>query len=280
MNDLKPTSYLEPTNFAEAEKFAHMVSESDFAPKDFKGKPGNILVAMQFGNEIGLKPMQALQNISVINGKPCLWGDAALGLIRCHSSCKGVKEWMDGTIRDNTAIAYCEVIRGSEKILRSFSIDQARRAGLLSKQGPWQSYPERMLQMRARGFALRDAYADLLKGMYLREELEGSAFNDQTNDSFPIKIGNEAIKNEIIEQETTNLGSRQKSDEIIETIKECTSYDALRAIGLKIKESALTLTDKKRLADSYREKLSTIKSETEKSEETNQEGSEGRETEE
>jgi hypothetical protein len=269
MNDLKPTSYLEPTNFEQAEKFAKMVAESDFAPKDFKGKPGNILVAMQYGNEIGLKPMQALQNISVINGRPTLWGDAALGLIRCHSSCKYVKEWLEGSIKDNSAIAYCEVMRGTEKVLRSFSIDQARRAGLLSKQGPWQSYPERLLQMRARGFALRDAYADLLKGMYLREELEGAGFNEQDLDSVPVKIGNEAIKNEIIEQETTTLGSKTASDDMIEEIKTCQSYDLLRQIGLKIRQVDLTLSDKKRLAECYRERLNDLKNENSNQEKEN-----------
>lgn len=266
MNELKPTSYLEPTNFAEAQKFAQLVAESDFAPKDFKGKPGNILVAMQYGNEIGLKPMQALQNISVINGRPTLWGDAALGLIRCHSSCKYVKEWLEGSIKENSAVAYCEVMRGSEKILRSFSIDQARRAGLLSKQGPWQAYPERLLQMRARGFALRDAYADLLKGMYLREELEGSGFNDQDLDSIPVKIGNEAVKSEIIEQEFTTLGSKSQSDNLIEEIKTCQSYDLLRSLGLKIRELDLTIADKKRLAEIYREKLNELQNENQEKE--------------
>lgn len=262
MNELKTISYLEPTNFSEAERFSEMVAASDFAPKDYKGKPGNVLIAMQFGYEIGLKPMQALQNISVINGRPAVWGDAALGVIRCHSSCKYVKEWMEGTIKDNTAIAYCEVMRGTEKVLRSFSIDQARRAGLTSKDGVWKVYPERMLQMRARGFALRDAYADLLKGLYLREELEGSSFNYQESDSPPVRIGNNAIKNEIIENETTNLGSKVKSDEMIDQIKTCQSNDDLHLIGLKIKETDLTLIDKKRLADTYRQRLLELKSDS------------------
>ena len=46
----------------------------------------------------------------------------------------------------------------------------AKRAGLAGKSGPWTQYPRRMLQMRARGFALRDAFPDLLRGLVTAEE--------------------------------------------------------------------------------------------------------------
>ena len=76
-------------------------------------------------------------------------------------------------IRSKTAI--CMVLRSgrSEPITRTFSIDDAKRAGLWQKPGPWTDYPDRMLMMRARAFALRDAFPDVLMGLYLREEFEG-----------------------------------------------------------------------------------------------------------
>ncbi len=43
---------------------------------------------------------------------------------------------------------------------------------MLGKQGPWTQYPERMLKLRARGFTLRDAFPDVLKGIKAREEVE------------------------------------------------------------------------------------------------------------
>ena len=75
---------LAPTNMAEALEFSRMLSTSSFIPKDFHGKPGDILVAIQWGMEIGLAPLQALQNIAVINGRPTIWGDAALGIVQAH----------------------------------------------------------------------------------------------------------------------------------------------------------------------------------------------------
>jgi hypothetical protein len=48
-----------------AVRFAQMVAKTDFAPKDFKGKPESCLLAIQHGAEVGLTPMQSLQSIAM-----------------------------------------------------------------------------------------------------------------------------------------------------------------------------------------------------------------------
>ena len=160
---------LEPTNLKEAKEFAETLSKSGLVPKDFQGKPANILVAVQWGYEIGLAPMQALQNIAVINGRPSLWGDSLLALVKGHKNFAGCREWMEGTI------AFCEIKRTLnngevEATLTQFSEEDAKKARLWGKQGPWQQYPNRMLQLRARGFAIRDAFPDAVKGLITAEE--------------------------------------------------------------------------------------------------------------
>jgi hypothetical protein len=68
-------------------------------------------------------------------------------------------------------VATCTAIRvGAEPVVRSFSVEDAKKAGLWGKAGPWQQYPKRMLQMRARGFAVRDAFPDVLRGLITAEE--------------------------------------------------------------------------------------------------------------
>ena len=159
---------LTPSNLQEAMEFAKIMSESDLVPASFKTKPGNILVAVQYGSELGLAPLQALQNIAVISGRPCVWGDAILGLVQGSGLLEDMQEVNDGQT------ATCSVKRRGflEYTVRHFSMDDAKKAGLAGKQGPWAQYPARMLQMRARAFALRDAFADVLKGIALREEVE------------------------------------------------------------------------------------------------------------
>ncbi len=151
----------------EAMDYAKLIADSDLAPKDYKGKAGNVLIAMQFGSEIGLLPLQAIQNIAVINGRPAIWGDAMIALVQNHPLCEFIKEWnKDGT-------AFCTVKRrGEEEYTTKFSREDAKNAGLLNKLGVWTQYTDRMLQMRARGFALRDKFSDILKGIAMREEVE------------------------------------------------------------------------------------------------------------
>jgi hypothetical protein len=169
MNDVATTSQsfdLSPRNFDEAWRMAEILADSDMVPRDFKGKPGNCLVAMQWGSEVGLKALQALQNIAVINGRPALWGDAVIALVRGSPLCEFVIETDDGST------ATCRVKRrGEPEQAKTFGMDDAKTAGLLGKAGPWTQYPKRMRQMRARAFALRDVFPDVLRGMAVAEEL-------------------------------------------------------------------------------------------------------------
>lgn len=156
-----------PRNVEEARQFAELLAQSDLVPKEYQGKPGNILVAVQMGLEVGLKPMQALQSIAVINGRPCIWGDAVLALVRSHPDC----EWVDEVFDENTMTAKCTIKRkGNPPQTRTFSLSDAEAAGLVRKGGPWQSYTKRMLQMRARSWACRDVFPDALKGLRVVEE--------------------------------------------------------------------------------------------------------------
>lgn len=169
MSDLaiKPTFSLAPQNIDEALKFADYLAKSTIVPKDFANNPGNILVAIQWGMELGLQPMQAMQNIAVINGRPALWGDAVIALARSSPLCEYIYESDDGET------ATCRVKRrGEEEQSRTFSMTDAKLAGLSGKSGPWSQYPKRMRQLRARAFALRDVFPDVLRGMPMAEELQ------------------------------------------------------------------------------------------------------------
>jgi hypothetical protein len=165
---------LAPQNMTEAMEFSKILATSNMVPAAYKGKPQDILVAIGWGYEVGLQPMQALQNIAVINGKPSVYGDAALALVKADSRCAGVKEWIEGEGDDMTA--HCLVKRryneDMEETVATFSVMDAKQARLWGKQGPWQQYPKRMLAMRARGFAIRDAFPDAMKGMITAEEAQ------------------------------------------------------------------------------------------------------------
>ena len=160
---------LQPQNVTEAMQMAEMLSKSQMIPKNYQNKPQDTLVAMMMGSELGLHPIQALQNIAVINGKPSIYGDAMLALVQNHSAFGGIQESFD----EAAQVATCIVWRkNGEKHTVTFSQADAKQAGLWAKAGPWSQYPKRMMTFRARGFALRDQFADARAGLISREEAE------------------------------------------------------------------------------------------------------------
>jgi hypothetical protein len=161
-----------PQTMTEAIDFSNMLSKSTMVPKAYQNKPEDVLVAVQWGYELGLAPLQALQNIATINGKPSVYGDAAMALVQNSPVCEDVKEYFEGEGTSNP-IAVCVAKRKNRtEVISKYSVEDAKRAGLWNKQGPWTQYPKRMLQMRARGFALRDAFPDVLKGLITVEEAQ------------------------------------------------------------------------------------------------------------
>ncbi len=157
-----------PTNIEEVFRLATAIAKSGMAPAGLN-TPEKLTVAILHGLEVGMPPMMSINRIAVVNGRPTIWGDAVPALLLA----KGfrLREHFFGEGDERQAV--CMVIRpNGEQITRTFSVMDARTAGLWGKQGPWKQYPDRMLQMRARGLASRDGAADVLSGMYVAEEMQ------------------------------------------------------------------------------------------------------------
>lgn len=174
-----------PTTLDEAMKFSEMLARSTMVPRAYQNKPEDVLVACQWGREIGFAPMQALQTIAVINGKPSIYGDAAMALVQASPVCEDIEEFFEDE-ETSAMVAVCIAKRkGRKPVVAKFSVSDAKRAGLWEKQGPWSAYPKRMMQMRARGFALRDAFPDVLRGLITAEEAQD--YPSESKDITPLK---------------------------------------------------------------------------------------------
>jgi hypothetical protein len=207
-----PINAIIPQNIEEAFRLATAIDKSGLAPSTLKG-PEKILIAIMHGLEIGLSPMQSLAKIAVINGRPAIWGDALPALI-LSKGFKLVEGVADG-------VATCTVVRpDGDRITRTFSEADARKAGLFGKPGPWQQYPNRMLQMRARGYACRDGAADALSGLYVAEELADAP---ELIDATPKRKSSSAAKKDGQTVEVFN--------EILRHIGDCQSPDDLTVIS-------------------------------------------------
>lgn len=159
-----------PIDFEGAYRIANVVTQAGMAPKTLETVE-KAMVAILHGLEVGLTPMNALQSIAVINGRPTIWGDGAIGLIRASGLLEYMQETFEGEGDDLKAVCIVKRKGETKEVRGEFSWRDAKQAQLAGKAGPWQTYPRRMLQMRAR-WPLRDVFADVLKGLSLREEVE------------------------------------------------------------------------------------------------------------
>ena len=153
----------------DAYRFANAIVASGFAPRGME-KPEAVLVAIQLGAELGLTPMAALQNTAVINGRPAIYGDAALALVRASGLLTSYKEEEIGEPNTDAHGYRVTATRGDASTVETFTVADAKRAKLWAKAGPWTDYPKRMLRFRARGYVLRDLFGDVLKGLRTVEE--------------------------------------------------------------------------------------------------------------
>ena len=153
-----------PQTMDECWRIAKAICAAGMAPYGLD-TPEKAMIAIMHGLDIGLTPLMSMQRIAVVNGRPTLWGDGAMALVRASGQCLYVKEWIDGTGDDMTA--YCETKRKGEEtpVVRDYSVADAKAAKLWNKKNrngsdsPWVSNPKRMLQMRARAFCLRSSTA-------------------------------------------------------------------------------------------------------------------------
>lgn len=131
---------------------------------------GQVMIAIQTGAEVGLAPMASLKNIAIIHNRPTLWGDAIMALIHRSGELEEYEEGVRG--KGDDRVGFCRMKRRGIKqaVERTFSVADAKKAGLWDKFGPWRDYPERMLPLRARGFTARDLFADKIGGFLMAEE--------------------------------------------------------------------------------------------------------------
>lgn len=167
-------SAIVPQDVEQAHRMATAIVRGRMAPKSYGDNIEGVMVAILHGMEVGMTPMAAVQSIAVINGMPTIWGDGALGLVLSSGLVEDIDEHMETTDDGAEIGAVCIIKRKGLKtpIVGRFTWDDATRAKLTKKQGPWQDYPRRMIKARARAFALRDGFADVLRGLHIREEVQ------------------------------------------------------------------------------------------------------------
>lgn len=156
-------------------RFAGIACKSGMAPKQLDTTE-KVFIALQWGAEVGVSPMQSLKNIAVINGRACMWGELLVAIVRRSNVCKSLTHRYEGEGESRVCIVTGE--RWGREAVETcegrFGYADAKRAALVGKD-TYRQYPDRMYLNRARAFVLKDLFADLLCGLDVAEEAQDIA---------------------------------------------------------------------------------------------------------
>jgi hypothetical protein len=148
-------------------EMAGQLVQSGLLPQSVK-TPAAALAIIQKGQELGLPPMYALSNISVINGKPVTGAEVMLAMIYRDHGDNAVR--FEDTTSERCSLTYKRRTWAQARS-HEFTIEEAAQAGLTGKGGPWKQYPGAMLRARCISAVARLAFPDTIGGLYTPEEL-------------------------------------------------------------------------------------------------------------
>jgi len=236
-----------PQDAEQAYRMAQLILRSGVAPRDMQSAD-KIVTAIFHGLEVGMKPIQAVQSIAVINGRPTLWGDGALGVVRGSDLVEDFEETFKGEFRVGPECP--DDFRAVCRIKRK------------DKSGPWKTYPKRMLQMRARSWALRDGFADVLKGLGITEEVRDFHSVTAMQDVTPVTadaIAEQATEAEAYKEPVTRDEIEQPdADALITAIVECADVKALNEWKRGASLDALPAKEVKRVEKAYADRYQML----------------------
>lgn len=214
--ELAASNALMPQSFGDKYKMAQVLAKSGLIPAALN-TPEKVCVALQWGHELALSPMVAVNNIAVINGKPTLSADIMAALVKRSPEYGGI-EW----VKNSDTEAECVITRllpggRAEKITSRFTIQDAQNAGLAGRE-VWKKYPRRMLKHRALSYGLKDMFPDMLAGLYTPEEMDGVAPAEPERDVTPRPAAIEAVVEEEVSEpaaEDSCAGEKRRLSDIL-----------------------------------------------------------------
>lgn len=215
MNEVTVANLMPQTQEAKYQ-MAGVLCKSGLIPQGLN-TPEKVFVALQWGHELGLSPMVAVNNVAVINGKPTLSADIMAAVVKRSPEYGGI-EWVE--MSDTKA--ECKITRilpngEKETQVSSFTIEDATKAGLAGRD-VWRKYPRRMLKHRCLSYGLKDMFPDLLAGLYDPEEMESvqSERTEPTTERNVTPVEETKVEKNITPEPNPQFEERQKLKTIIE----------------------------------------------------------------
>lgn len=135
------------------------IADTEFVPKQLRGKTAAVAACILAGREIGVGPMEALQKIYVVDGRPSMGAELMRSLI--------LRDGHELVFRlsTNEKCTLAGRRRGSQEWTEvTWTLTDAQRIGVAGKD-VWKKYPRQMLANRCTSELARLMFADVLSGI-------------------------------------------------------------------------------------------------------------------
>ena len=148
-----------------ASRLAGALCSTAMVPKQYQGKPDDGAAAILYGAELGMNPIQSLQNVMVINGKPGVEARTMVALLKT----KGYR--VETVESSDTSVTVRGTAPNGHEESSTWTIDRAAQAGYTSN-ALYKKIPAQMLWAKAATEVCRKIAPDVLLGIaYSTEEL-------------------------------------------------------------------------------------------------------------
>lgn len=158
-------------------KYAEHLAQSGLLPSSYKQQPANVLLAMEYGDALGIHQMTAINEINVISGRPAM----SASLMQSLARAAGHKVRVSG----DAERAVCTIVRKDDPDFEhrsEWTKAKAESSGLWGR-GHWAKDPSLMLKWRAISECVRLACSEVLAGLkYTPEEVVEFTSREYTQD--------------------------------------------------------------------------------------------------
>lgn len=162
----------QPTAIIPNAQNLRLLATDMFNSRMFRGveTPAQAVAIIQMGAELGFGPVTSLNIIKIIQGQMTV---AARGLLALAQN-KANVSWK--LLENNDKVCSIRFSRPKwDDMEVTFSLDEARAAGLLRSGGGWEKYPKDMLFARCASRGIRRIAPDAISGLYATEEIQDAA---------------------------------------------------------------------------------------------------------
>lgn len=219
--------------------YARALATAELLPPAYRNNPGNVLLAVEYGNALNIPPMTAIQGVHVIQGKPTLSADLMAALVRRAGHKLRVQV-------DDAPEAVAQLIRADDPDFTyecRWDMERAKRADLLGK-GTWKAHPKAMLKARAIAEVVREGASEVLHGViYTADELgaevvDGEEVTVNTETGEIVANASDTTGDAIAQEHAAQ--DEYAEDKAEETLNQPITPGQLKKIGAMMREQEIT----------------------------------------